>query len=74
MKAKEFVGLNNGIYLKKYRGDILYNVLMEEHDKLVVNNLICETLHPKNKIAKLYKKYVSKTDTKIIHKNIKQTK
>ena len=27
---------------------MLYNVLMEEHDKMVVNNLICETLHPEN--------------------------
>ena len=28
---------------------------MEEYDKMCVNNLICETMHPKNCIAKLYK-------------------
>ena len=28
---------------------------MEQHDKMLVNNLICETLHPENYIAKLYK-------------------
>lgn len=28
---------------------------MEEHDKIIVNNLICETLHPEHFIAKLYK-------------------
>ena len=38
-----------------YSGEILYNVLLEEHDKMVVNNLICETLHPNNYLAKLYK-------------------
>ena len=27
---------------------------MEEHDKMMVNNLICETLHPNNMISKLY--------------------
>jgi len=33
----------------------LYNVLMEQPDKMMVNNLICETLHPENCIAKLYR-------------------
>ena len=39
----------------KYSGEILYNVLLKEHDKMMVNNLICETLHPENSVAKLYK-------------------
>lgn len=54
-QAGEFVGLNDKIYKIKYRKEVLYNVLMEEHDKMVVNNLICETLHPENGIAKLYR-------------------
>ena len=53
-QAKQFVGINGKVYKIKYRKEILYNVLMEEHDKMVVNNLICETLHPENGIAKLY--------------------
>ena len=28
---------------------------MEDYSKIVVNNLICETLHPDNLIAKLYR-------------------
>ena len=44
----------NKVYKIKYSGEVLYNVLMEEHDKMIVNNLICETLHPKNELAKLY--------------------
>ena len=38
----------------KYTGEILYNVLMEKYERIQVNNLICETLHPSNVIAKLY--------------------
>lgn len=54
LKAKQFVGNFDNIYNIKYRGDILYNVLMEEHDRMVVNNLICETLDPTNDIGKLH--------------------
>ena len=53
--AKELVGLNNNITHLPYKGEILYNVLMEEHDKMVVNNLICETLHPKCTTAQIYR-------------------
>lgn len=38
-----------------YTGEPLYNVLLENHDKMIVNNLICETLSPEHPIAKLYK-------------------
>lgn len=55
-KAKEFVEISDKVYKIKYRNEVLYNVLMEEHDKIVVNNLICETLHPENGIARLYRK------------------
>ena len=54
-KAEQFIGINDKVYKIKYRKEILYNVLMEEHDKMVVNNLICETLHPENDIAGLYR-------------------
>ena len=27
---------------------------MEKHDKILVNNFICETLHPINDLAKVY--------------------
>jgi hypothetical protein len=53
IKAKEFVGKHN-IYKVKYTGEVLYNVLMEEHEKMVINNMICETLNPENTIAKIY--------------------
>ena len=54
-KAKEFIGKYENVYKVKYNGEILYNVLLEEYDKIIINNLICETLHPENAAAKLYK-------------------
>jgi hypothetical protein len=37
-----------------YNGEPLYNILMEKYDIISVNNMICETLHPNNLVAKLY--------------------
>ena len=54
IKAKDFVGKYENIYKIKYDNEILYNILLKKHDKMIVNNLICETLHPDNMIAKLY--------------------
>jgi sugar lactone lactonase YvrE len=55
LQAKEFISKFGNVKKIKYTGEILYNVLMEEDNKMMVNNLICETLHPENGIAKLYK-------------------
>jgi hypothetical protein len=52
--AKHFVNNFENVKKVKYHGDVLYNVLMEEADKMMVNNLICETLDPENIIAKVY--------------------
>jgi hypothetical protein len=58
IKAKEFLKTHNESVSKvPYNGQVLYNVLMEEHDKMVVNNLICETLHPENYVAKMYQAF-----------------
>ena len=55
IKAKDFIGKYDNIYKVNYMGEILYNILLEDYDTMNVNNLICETLHPDNEIAKLYK-------------------
>jgi len=54
IKARDFVGRIENVTKIKYTGEVLYNVLMEEYEKMVVNNLTVETLHPNNIIAKLY--------------------
>ena len=53
VEAKKLVALlDNGLVeFVEYTGETLYNVLLEEHSKIIVNNMICETLHPFNKIA-----------------------
>lgn len=54
IQAKHFVNKIDNVYRVKYKGEILYNVLMDEHDKMIVNNLVCETLDPTSDIAKLH--------------------
>ena len=53
-EAKYFLDKFENVVKVKYNGEVLYNVLMEEHSQMSVNQLICETLHPNNIIAKLY--------------------
>jgi len=38
-----------------YNGEVLYNVLLEKPGKMVANNMVVETLHPDNGIARLYR-------------------
>jgi hypothetical protein len=54
IKAKNFVNYFEKVKQIKYDGEILYNILMKNFDKINVHNLICETLDPENIIAKLY--------------------
>lgn len=52
----------------KYNGETLYNVLLANYGLMVVNNLVCETLHPENIIAKLYlMDYTDKERGKIVY-------
>ena len=53
VKAKDLVELCSGVKKIPYNGETLYNVLMEKHEKMMVHNLICETLDPDNIMAKI---------------------
>ena len=53
-KADWFVRNFYNVTFVPYTGEVLYNVLLENHETMIINNLICETLHPKNKISKIY--------------------
>jgi hypothetical protein len=55
-KAIHFVGTNNLITKVKYNKERLYNVLMEEHNIIEVNNMRVETLHPDHELAHKYRK------------------
>ena len=52
--AEELVNKIDGVYKVKYNGETLYNVLLDTPSKMIVNNLISETLDPENIIAKFY--------------------
>ena len=54
IEAYKFLGHFEKVQKVDYKQEILYNVLMEKYEKIKVNNIICETLHPNNIIAKLY--------------------
>jgi hypothetical protein len=55
MDAYKFLECYEDVKKIDYDGDILYNILMDDHETVNVNNLVCETLHPDHDIAKLYK-------------------
>ena len=46
----------------EYTDEMMYNILMDNHEKIIVNNLICETLNPEHPYAK---KYFTPTVTEI---------
>jgi len=53
-RAESFLGKPQGVHLIPYKNQYLYNVLLETHEVMRVNGLICETLYPKNPIAKFF--------------------
>ena len=56
-EAKNLVGTMKGVHYIDYDGQLLYNILLDEHMAINVNNLIVETLNPKSSISKLYRDY-----------------
>jgi hypothetical protein len=60
VQARELVGSRSKyVYIVKYSGEILFNVLLKTHEKMIVNNMIVETLDPTNVVAQLYSKKFS---------------
>ncbi len=70
-EAHTFIGMNNKIYNVPYDGEILYNVLLEIHHTMNVNNMIVETLHPQHKIARLLFKNSKVPYTRVKGSNIR---
>lgn len=54
MTAKSLSEKVGDIYRVNYNKEILYNILLENHSTMYVNNLLVETLDPNHVIAKLY--------------------
>jgi hypothetical protein len=70
IKAKNFIGQFEHVYKVEYKGEILYNVLMDEYSKMRVNNLTVETLNPDSDIAQLYNGNAKSKKTSYIMKNM----
>jgi hypothetical protein len=80
--AEKFLNQNEKVTKVKYNGELLYNVLLESYGTMQVNNLVCETLHPDNLIAKLYNNYkkaerpdlVCQLNASLLERNVKKYK
>ena len=80
--AAQFLSLSKKVTKVKYNGELLYNVLLANYSTLQVNNLVCETLHPDNLIAKLYNTYkeaerpdlVCQLNASLLERNVKKYK
>jgi hypothetical protein len=67
MEAERLVQYVPTIYKIPYDKQILYNVLLEDYSVMTVHNLVVETLHPNNVIAKIYNgNYTTEQKNKII--------
>lgn len=52
IRAKNLKYFTRKVSVVPYNGEPLYNILMDRHEKIVVNNMVAETLHPQNKYVK----------------------
>ena len=55
VKARDLVDVCEHVNFIPYNGETLYNVLLKKDGKMMINNLICETLSPTNVIAMILK-------------------
>ncbi len=55
VKARDLVDVCEHVHFIPYNGETLYNVLLKKDGKMMINNLICETLSPTNVIAMILK-------------------
>jgi hypothetical protein len=68
--AKHFLEYSNEINKVDYRGEPLYNVLLENYSTIQVNGITCETLDPENIIAKLYMNKYNEEDRVMLIKEL----
>lgn len=75
MECENLVQYVPTIYKIPYNKNILYNVLLDHYSVMSINNLVVETLHPNNMIAKIYTgNYSQVQKNRLIHSLNKYTK
>ena len=70
IEAYKLVNFYKDIKYIPYKGEVLYNVLMENWETMKVHNMEVETLHPDNIIAKLHNSKLSESQKLEIQKEI----
>lgn len=60
------------VYYKKYRNELLYNIILEKEGLMKVNNMVVETLDPKTLIAKVFNGSLSEEQRNKVIKSIKE--
>lgn len=67
IESHKFVGIFQNVIYIQYNNDPLYNIHIINHSKIVVNNLVCETLDHENPIVKLYNlSFCNETKTRLL--------
>ncbi len=69
IEAYELLNINNDIKKVNYNGEILYNILLNQHTTMLVNNIIAETLNPKNILAQIYSGCFTNAEIQFLIKN-----
>ena len=52
VRARNLIKMKKIIEVRRSEHDMVYNVLLEEHGKMVVNGILCETLNPHDRSVK----------------------
>jgi uncharacterized repeat protein (TIGR03803 family) len=73
MEAHKFLGHSKQVRKVKYNQQILYNVLMEKHETICVNNIVCETLHPNNIVARLHNSHLKQKEKNEIIRSMNES-
>ena len=71
IECEKLVSKYNNVTLVPYNGVALYNILMKTHDTVMVNNMICETLHPLNIVSKIMNKKMTNKEKQDIFNKLK---
>ena len=69
-RAESLIDLVDEVTPIQYK-KFLYNILLETHETMIVNNLTVETLHPENMYAKLVSKKSSPEEKSFYSKVLK---
>jgi len=63
---------NNTIYYKKYKDELLYNIILKKNHTMKVNNMIVGTLEPQLLISSLFNNTLTQKEKKKVSRSIRE--